>query len=334
MKIKLLIFAVFTFSSFTLLCQSKPISVKLNPNSVNNQHLKLTIENNASNLLTKLSKLDENLQFLSNQHSFLNEDAAKKLTEIVNNTPIEILQDSYVENLLKTQNGYQIRNISVMAGDKHQTLVIDFLTDGKIDDLYFGLEQNHYNDIMTFNSVVDRTRREIILNFVENFRTAYIRKDIDLIEKVFSEHALIITGKVVKRDKKKMDVYRTTLTDKQIEYQVLSKSQYISRLRDVFSKTPYINLSYEDIEVTQHKKFPDFYGVQLYQTWITPNYSDQGFLFLLIQFRADDNPLIWVRTWQDKKDLEKDKDGEADIAFEKDSAFGIHNFKIREGAIH
>ncbi|MBZ0243249.1 MAG: hypothetical protein K8F24_08560, partial [Bacteroidales bacterium] len=116
MKIKLLIFAVFTFGSFTLLCQSKPISVKLNPNSVNNQHLKLTIENNASNLLTKLSKLDENLQFLSNQHSFLNEDAAKKLTEIVNNTPIEILQDSYVENLLKTQNGYQIRNISVMAG--------------------------------------------------------------------------------------------------------------------------------------------------------------------------------------------------------------------------
>lgn len=334
MKTKILLLILFIFCTNILTSQTKEVSLKLNPNSVNNQQLKLAIENNASNFLNELNKTEENSNFSDDQYNYISEEALKKITEIVGNTRVEILQDTYVENLLKTQNGYQIRNISVKAGEKNQTLVFDFLSNGKIDDIYFGLEQNQYNDIMTFNSVVDRTRREIILNFVENFRTAYIRKDIDLIEKVFSDHALIITGKVIKRDQKRTDMYRTSLSNKQIEYQVLSKSQYVTRLKEVFIKTSYINLSYEDIEVTQHTKFPDFYGVHLYQIWDTPNYSDQGFLFLLIQFRTDDNPLIWVRTWQDKKDFEIDSQSEGDISFEQANVFGIHNFKIYEGAIY
>jgi hypothetical protein len=65
--------------------------------------------------------------------------------------------------------------------------------------VHFGLEITQYKNVINSNSVIDKTRREIILNFIENFRTAYIRKDIDFIEKVFSEHALIITGRVVQQ---------------------------------------------------------------------------------------------------------------------------------------
>jgi len=62
--------------------------------------------------------------------------------------------------------------------------------------------------------------------------------------------------------------------------------------------------------------------VLLNQRWITPTYTDEGILFLLIQFNKDENPLIWVRTWQDANETPKDE------------VFGFHNFKIVSGEFY
>ena len=37
------------------------------------------------------------------------------------------------------------------------------------------------------------------------------------------------------------------------------------------------------------------------QGWNTTNYSDVGYLLLVIDFADDDKPLIHVRTWQPEK---------------------------------
>ena len=37
------------------------------------------------------------------------------------------------------------------------------------------------------------------------------------------------------------------------------------------------------------------------QSWNTKRYSDEGYLFLMIDFSNEDNPLIHVRTWQPNK---------------------------------
>jgi hypothetical protein len=67
----------------------------------------------------------------------------------------------------------------------------------------------------------------------------------------------------------------------------------------------YVLLEFEDIEVNTHRKHPNFYGVLLEQYWQTSTYQDKGYLFLMIQFRDDDHPLIWVRTWQDASHISK-----------------------------
>jgi len=54
----------------------------------------------------------------------------------------------------------------------------------------------------------------------------------------------------------------------------------------------------------KHDREPNVYGVELIQHWNAtgynnvPGYSDVGRLFLMIDFRKEDEPLIWVRAWQ------------------------------------
>ena len=51
-----------------------------------------------------------------------------------------------------------------------------------------------------------------------------------------------------------------------------------------------------------HPKYPQVYGVNLKQSWTSSNYSDQGYLFLMIDFRDEKKPVIHVRSWQPLKD--------------------------------
>ena len=57
-------------------------------------------------------------------------------------------------------------------------------------------------------------------------------------------------------------------------------------------------MQFKEIRVRRHKKIPEVYGITLRQDWRTPHYHDEGYLFLLIDFRQIDQPLIRVRTWQ------------------------------------
>jgi hypothetical protein len=40
------------------------------------------------------------------------------------------------------------------------------------------------------------------------------------------------------------------------------------------------------------------YGVTLKQDWKSSMYSDKGYVFLLIDYRNEQEPIITVRTWQ------------------------------------
>ena len=101
-----------------------------------------------------------------------------------------------------------------------------------------------------------------------------------------------------------------------------TKQEYLNNLEKVFKTTKYVNVKFEDIEVVQHPKFDDIYGVTLKQHWHTNRYHDEGYLFLMIDFRDADFPLIQVRTWQPYKN----KYGEI-VTSEKD-IFHLGSFRI------
>lgn len=139
----------------------------------------------------------------------------------------------------------------------------------------------------------DSTFREVILHYTECLRTAYEVKDIDFINQVFSEDALIIVGKVIQQQKE--DGF---LNVRQVEYNLRSKKQYLEQLAKVFAANEHISLSFNQQKVVQHPTKQGFYGVTLKQGYRSDSYADEGYLFLLWDFRNPEQPQIHVRTWQ------------------------------------
>ena len=274
---------------------------------ISDNHLKTTMEsnvnemlslfNNAANMHAKSVKLPK--------EKFTNE-AAKEISLIWKGSPMVFPSVNIMSRCLKTSQGYQVRGIPVDISEadeneKRQELTIDFLSNGKISNVAIAIDMHRYDQIMAEKSSdIDYARRQVIIDFVENFRTAYNRKDIKLLNSVFSDKALIITGKVV-AEKPNSDIDRLTLKNNKVVYIKQTKQEYIQKLTRIFKLNNYVNVKFEDIDVVQHPKYDDIYGVTLKQYWHTSQYSDEGYLFLMIDFRDADKPLIQVRTWQPYK---------------------------------
>lgn len=141
----------------------------------------------------------------------------------------------------------------------------------------------------------DAANRRLILDYVEHLRTAYTTKDIDFLEQVFSEKALIIVGTVVKTV---ADSENHFLSPAQVTYNVRTKHEYMGRLRRLFASNSHIDLEFSDFKVMRHPTRKGIYGVTLRQAYRSDRYADDGYLFLLWDFRDPMAPMIHVRTWQ------------------------------------
>jgi len=148
-----------------------------------------------------------------------------------------------------------------------------------------------------------------LLNFLEGVRTAYMRKDINYIEKIYSDKALIIVGRQVQKTEQNLMPLRDN-SGKEVfykpapegtEYKRMTKQEYIESLKSVFKRTKSIRLKFSDIDIAQNRKagYESYYGMTMIQDWNSDTYSDSGLLFFLVEFRDNQPPLIWVRSWQD-----------------------------------
>lgn len=280
-----------------------------------NATIKETLEKNASLLLTEFNNAQGEKRALSLKKVDIDKTAASMLNVIWKTCPFRCDEMEIAERCLKTYaggGGYQIRNIPVImeprAGeqfdeDRYQEIVLNYDANGKITDLCFAIPSSMYKTIMSSDrEVEDLRKRSMVVDFVEQFRTAYNRKDLDFLRKIFSDDALIITGKVV--NVKKRD---GNIGIPEVEYTSQTKTQYLTNLERVFKNNARINVVFEDIKVNRHRKETDIYGVKLVQHWNSGSYNDKGHLFLLWDFKDEDRPQIHVRTWQPYDQTPADK---------------------------
>lgn len=227
----------------------------------------------------------------------MSNEARQNILQIWENSPYRCIDTEVIRRCLSTNKGYQIRNLPfiVKEGNENQDVVINFTPEGKIESFYFAIENHKYQSIIKANkSVTDLRRRQMILDFIENFRTAYNRKDTPLIASMYSDDVLIITGSIYKATGDKMK----GMEEERVKYVRQNKEQYMTKLERVFKNNKYINIGFDDIAVLQHPVRENIYGVTLKQAWRTSNYSDDGWLFLAIEFHSETEMLIHVRTWQ------------------------------------
>lgn len=140
----------------------------------------------------------------------------------------------------------------------------------------------------------DASHRRQILNYCEHLRTAYTTKDIDFLRQVFSDEALIIVGNVVKESATTAGIG----SDSRVTYALHTKRDYLSRLAKVFAINKTVDVKFSDFRIMRHPTKDGIYGVSLRQRYSSDRYSDDGWLFLLWDFRNPSMPLIHVRTWQ------------------------------------
>ena len=267
--------------------------------------LKQTVESSLSTLLTEINNACDGNRALNMGILSMTSEAKLSLSMLWENVPFLCTDPVVVERVLKTPaGGYQVRNIPIelvpldgkdVADDLDQEAVVEFDGRGRIVSFYFGLGVTKYRQVMKAGTeVTDARRRMMILDYVEHFRTAYNQHDINFIRQVFSEDAIFITGKVVKTRKSDVNPYGNG----KVEYVVKNKTEYIAALERVFANNKYINVVFEDIRLASHPTKKDFYGVTLKQDYTSSTYSDEGYLFLLWDFRDETHPQIHVRTWQ------------------------------------
>ncbi len=234
-------------------------------------------------------------------------DSFKELAE---NTHCLNVNPVYELKLLKlADESYEVRDVKVLIemgttpGNPYQNMVFSIDTSGDITDVRFALEQHQYQEIVKQGEILkDFACRQKVTQFLEIFRTAYNRKDSVYLEKVFSNDALIIVGRMLKEKPDCPDLLdNSTLTKKQIQFVKLSKREYLDRLDIVFHNNEVIKVNFDEIKLINHPSKEKIYGVTLKQNWHTSNYSDEGYLFLMIDYRDENNPLIHVRAWQPEK---------------------------------
>jgi hypothetical protein len=162
-----------------------------------------------------------------------------------------------------------------------------------IDNHPFGVEAKRV--IAGHLQASDSLSRRKILSYCEHFRTAYTTKDIDFLRQVFSDNALIIVGNTVRTGK---NTAAGLASQERVSYAVRSKEVYLKNLLGVFESNSRINVTFSDFHIMRHPTTEGIYGVSLRQRYSSDSYFDDGYLFLLWDFRDPSMPLIHVRTWQ------------------------------------
>ncbi|PXV65013.1 hypothetical protein CLV62_10811 [Dysgonomonas alginatilytica] len=298
-KLPHILLLLFVFAAPCSLNAQNNVSVTIN-DGLNNGLLKNNAEESIGNLLTEINTAQSENRALNLSKCNLSQRAVESLAMLWENVPFRCIDIEIVERAIQNGSEYQIRNIPLilkpmdgaMNDDEYQEVVVSFDANGQITSFYLTLALNLYMNVMKSNlEVTDLRRRQLILDYVEQFRTAYNTKDISFLTQIFSDDALIITGNVIQSYK--LDgQYETRVT-----YKKQSKQEYLNNLKNIFRAKKYIKVIFNDIKVVQAKN-PNYYGVLLHQGWTSDNYHDTGYVFLLWDFSNEDAPKIHVRTWQ------------------------------------
>lgn len=269
---------------------------------------------------------------LSGQRLGFTEEGFARAVDLLRRVPMENGRRTHKTPLLKLPGGgWEVRDIRVTvqmgetaesevmsARNPNQYLVFQLTSEGLIEDIRFALETTHYKRMVEEGErLQDFARRQKILQTVEIFRTAYCRKDLEYLRQIYSDDALIIVGRVLKTRKDlPADVMSWAgLSQNKIEFVKLSKHQYLTGLERVFQRNAFVKVVFDSVEVVRHESDPYLYGVTLKQHWYSSTYSDTGWVFLLWDFKNEENPTIYVRSWQPER-------------FSDGSLINLYDFKI------
>ncbi len=212
-------------------------------------------------------------------------------------------------NLFTIGKGIPI-SIKTAGHISNETLVFRFDKDSSlISSIAYALTKRAEDDIFR-QAQWNMESRYSLLTFMEDYQTAFALKRLDYIEKIFSDNAIIITGKITPdTSSKKFFDAKTLGYDKRqnnVVYRQFNKDQYINQLKNDFfdkrskSYKKYIQLTFEDAVISKvaSNGYTDneIMWIEIKQQYNSNSYSDKGYLTLQIDLKPKGSQ-IHIRTW-------------------------------------
>ena len=183
-----------------------------------------------------------------------------------------------------------------------EDVVFTFNAKKRIDYIAFGLGKQAESDILG-NDNWDLATRKALMNFLENYKTAFALKRLDYLQSVFDDNAVIISGCTVNPGGNRFADSNVRYAKNQyVRYTRESKKEYLARMARSFASKEFINIRFSNNVVKKYGKGMESYAIQIKQDYYSSNYGDSGYLFLYVDMNDPDNPVIKVRTWQPKPD--------------------------------
>ena len=236
-----------------------------------------------------------------------------------------VVHEEFHADVNATATGWETRKFTILneyptlKKQVTEHLVYDYDNEGKLLDLNYGILDDLYRDFVKKSRLTnDWKQRQVIIKFVEKYRTAYMNRDEKLLDSIFSDDAIIIIGRVMDKAEKTRDYRYDKLSDEQpdVEYIRMTKQEYMDRQKEVFQKQRDIYLGFSTFRITRKNNLEGVYGVSMRQHYSSTGYADEGYLFLLIDFN-DEQPKIYVRSWQPQE-------------WEEEKLVQLSNFRIHK----
>lgn len=182
-----------------------------------------------------------------------------------------------------------------------ENVVFTFNDQGMIESLAFGLDDAATRDVLTKQAWPEHARMSII-EFLENYKTAFALERLDYIRTIFDENAVIIVGKIAKAATGISPENQITYNNNIIIRTRYTKEQYLKNLERCFASNEFVNVRFANNDIIKAGKGGEIYGIQIKQDYYSANYGDTGYLFLLVDLNDPESPMIKVRTWQPEPD--------------------------------
>jgi hypothetical protein len=232
-----------------------------------------------------------------------------KIISILSFNNISIVEKMVNAKVNKTFYGWELRKIKVLneyntlRKQTTEYLILDFDQSGRLVDLSFGITEGLYDTFVNQSKYgKDWDKRQIIIKFVERYRTAFLTRDMSVLDSIFSDEAIIIVGRVLRKKKLKDSYKYAQISDAQPTFEQIryTKHEYLSRQKKIFDSRKDLFLGFSTFNINRKNKQEGVYGVSMRQHYNSTGYSDEGYLFLLIDFN-ETLPQIYVRSWQPKE---------------------------------
>lgn len=193
-------------------------------------------------------------------------------------------------------------------GRRKKTFVEDvsftFDENNKIENVAFGLGDVAEDGIFNSRASWSDDVREVIVSFMENYKTAYSLERLDYIRDIFDDEAVIIVGNVVRKhtanSRTPGEAPMSLKGQDVIKYNRYTKDEYIAQLSRCFNRNDFINLRFTNHQIQWLEKYDNekIFAINIRQEYNSSTYADDGYLFLLVDMTNPAEPLIKVRTWQ------------------------------------